>query len=463
MKQLISILFVIILLSGCMVGPKFQKTDWKTDGKYRYSNNISDTDSIATMKWWAVYQDTVLQSLIRIALAENKDMQITASRILESQAVVGYHKADMYPALDYTGTVSVMDKTNSEASESGTLYRNNVRGFAMMSWELDFWGKYRHATKAAKAQLLASEESRRLLISSMVAQVATFYFQLRGLDQQLEIAKRTLEIRKASTKLITSRFEGGEVPELDKFQAQAQEAITAALVPNLERQIVQTENVLSILLGKNPGSITRGLDNLSQVLPVYIPAGLPSQLLERRPDVKKAEQLWRAQNEQVGIAQAMRFPSFSITGLFGAASQDLTNITESGSLLGYASGSIAGPLFYFGKNRRRVEIERQKTEQMRLEYEKTVINALAEVENALISVDTYRREYEARNMQLIASQGAAMLSRERYNAGYTNFLEVLDNDRTELDASITAAQALQYHLQSTVQLYKALGGGWELQ
>jgi outer membrane protein, multidrug efflux system len=459
MKQLISILSVIILLQSCLVGPKFQKTDWKTDSKYMYSNNKSDSDSIATMKWWDVYKDTVLQSLIRTAIAGNKDMQIAASRILESQAVVGYNKADAYPFFDYSASGSLISKSNPDAPE----YRNNVKGFGMMNWELDFWGKYRHATRAARDQLLASEESRKLLISTLVADVATFYFQLRGLDQQLDIARRTLEVRKASTKLITSRFEGGEVPELDKFQAQAQEAITAALVPSLERQVVQTENAISILLGKNPGQIVRGLDNLSQTLPVYIPAGLPSQLIERRPDIRQAEDLWRAQNEQTGVAQAMRFPSFSITGLFGAVSNDLSTVTESGSLIGYATGAVTGPIFYFGKNKRRVDIERQKTEQMRLEYEKTVINAFSEVENALISVDTYHREYEARNMQMIASHGAAVLSRERYDAGYTNFLEVLDNERTELDASLSAAQALQFHLQSTVQLYKALGGGWELQ
>jgi len=256
---------------------------------------------------------------------------------------------------------------------------------------------------------------------------------------------------------------GGEVAELDKFQAQSQEAVAAALVPNLERQVAQTENALSILLGKNPGYVARGLDNTAQVFPLSIPAGLPSQLLARRPDVREAEQVWIAQNEQIGVAQAMRFPSISLTGLFGAASQDLTNITESGSVISYAMGSITGPLFYFGKNKRRVQIERQKTEQTRLQYEKAVLNAYAEVENALISTDTYRREYEARSMQAKASGGAAMLSRERYDSGYTNYLELLENERTELDAQLLAAQALQFHLQSTVQLYKALGGGWEIQ
>jgi multidrug efflux system outer membrane protein len=461
MKHIIYITSLVILLQGCMVGPKFHKSDWTKESKYKYSNSISDTDSIATIKWREVYKDTVLQSLIRTALTENKDLQIAASRILESQYAIGYNRADMLPKFDYSATGSVLNKSNSEASGAGTLYRNNVRGFGMVSWELDFWGRYRHATRAAKELMLASEDARNLLVTSIVAQVATLYFQLRSLDQQLEIAKQTLEVRKASTQLITSRFEGGEVPELDKYQAQTQEAITAALVPNLERQIAKTENALGILLGRNPGPVDRGLANVSQSLPLYIPAGLPSQLLEHRWDVKQAEELWRAQTDQVGIAQAVRFPSFSLTGLFGAASQDLTNITESGSLISYATGSITGPVFYFQKNKRRVDMEREKMEQARLQYEKVVINAFAEVEDALISVDTYRREYEARNMQLTASHGAAMLSRERYDAGYTNYLEVLDNERTELDAALAAAQALQYHLQSTVQLYKTLGGGWE--
>ena len=464
MKRLLFItISAAVLLQSCLVGPKFHKSDWKTEGKYRYSNNKSDSDSIATMKWWEVYQDTVLQSLIKVALTENKDLQIAASRILESQYAVGYNRADIYPKFDYAATGSLLNKSNSAAAESGSLYRNNVRGYGMVNWELDFWGKYRHATRAAKAQLLASEDSRNLLVTSLVAQVATLYFQLRGLDQELEIARQTLVVRKASTQLITSRFEGGEVPELDKYQAQTQEAITAALVPSLERQIAQTEEALSILLGKNPGIIERGLTNASQKLPLYIPAGLPSQLLEHRWDVKQAEELWKAQTEQVGVAQALRFPSFSLTGLFGAASQDLTNITESGSLISYAAGSITGPIFYFQKNKRRVDMEREKMEQARLQYEKVVLNAFAEVDDALISVDTYRREYDARNMQLIASHGAARLSRERYDAGYTNFLEVLDNERTELDAALATAQALQYHLQSTVQLYKALGGGWQVQ
>jgi outer membrane protein, multidrug efflux system len=460
MKQLIPLFAFLIMVSGCMVGPKFHKTEWKTDKNFRFTKDTANVDSITTLKWWEVYNDTVLQSLIRAALIENKDMQIAASRILESKYVVGYKKADIYPAFDYRASGSIINSTNSEASESGSLLRDNVSGFGMISWEIDFWGKYRHATKAAKAQLLASEESHKLLTTSMVAQVASLYFQLRSLDQQLEIAKVTLELRKESTRIITERFKGGEVAELDKFQAQTQEAITAALVPSLERQIAQTQNALSIILGKNPGYIVRGISNEMQSLPLLIPEGLPSQLLSRRPDVMQAEQMWIAQNHQIGVAQAMRFPSISLTGILGAASQDLTNISESGSLITYAAGSLSGPIFHFGKNKRRVQIEREKTEQTRLTYEKTVLNAFAEVENSLIGIDTYRREYEARLLQAAASSGAAILSRERYNAGYTNYLETLDNDRTELDAQLQAAQALQLHLQSTVQLYKALGGGW---
>jgi multidrug efflux system outer membrane protein len=463
MKRFVPVLIIVAMLSGCMVGPKFEKSDWNTAAHYRHSKDTVHVDSIMSLKWWEVYQDTVLQSLILTTLAENRDMQIAVSRMLESQYNVGYKKADIYPQIGYQGGASILNKTNSEAAESGTLLRENYTGFGTVAWELDFWGKYRHATRAARAQLLASEESRKLVTTSLVAQVASLYFQLRSLDQQLEIARRTLALRIESTRIITERFTGGEVAELDKFQAQSQEAITAALVPSLERQVAQTENALSILLGRNPGNVARGLSNLAQVMPLAIPEGIPSQLLARRLDVKQAEQLWIAQNEQIGVAQAMRLPSISLTGIFGAASQDLTNIAESGSVISYAMGSVTGPLFYFGKNKRRVQMERERTEQARLQYEKAVLNAFAEVENALIATNTYRREYEARQMQAIASGGAATLSRARYDSGYTNYLELLENERAELDALLQAEQALQLHLQSTVQLYKAMGGGWEVQ
>lgn len=462
MKKVFPIFFAFAMASGCMVGPKFHKSEWKSEKNYRYSKDTASTDSITNLKWWEVYQDTVLQALIDTALVNNKDMQMASSRIMEAQSMVKFHRADMYPAFDYSGSASYLNKSNSEANETGTLLRDNFGAYGMMSWELDFWGKYRHTTRVARAQYLASQESKKVLTTSLVAQVALLYFQVRGLDQQLEIARRTLEVRKESTRIITERFTGGEVAELDKFQAQSQEAITAALVPSLERQIAQTENALSVLLGMNPGYVKRGLEITAQTFPLSIPEGLPSQLLSRRPDVLEAEQLWIAQNEQIGIAQAMRYPSISLTGIFGAASTDLTDITESGSLVGYGLASIGGPLFHFGKNRQRVIMERQKTEQARLRYEKAVLTAFEEVENALISTDTYKREYEARMLQASASHGAAKLSHERYDAGYTNFLEVLENDRTELDAQIQASQALQSHLQSTVQLYKALGGGWEL-
>ena len=458
MKRLLPILLAFVMVSGCMVGPKFNKTEWKAEEKYRYSLDSAAADSITNLKWWEVYSDTVLQSMIRTALAENRDLKIAMSRISEAQSNVVYNRADMLPQFGYQGNANFAKSIDTEGDESSKLFN----GFGMVAWELDFWGRYRHATRAAKSQVLASEEAGKVLTTTLVAQVASLYFQLRGLDQQLEIANRTLALRMASTKLITERFKGGEVAELDKFQAQSQEAIAAALVPNLERQVAQTENALSILLGRNPGPVERGLNNVSQVLPLSIPAGLPSQLLARRPDVRQAEDIWIAQNEQIGIAQAMRFPAISLTGLLGAASQDLTNITESGSVISYATGTISGPLFYFGKNKRRVQMEREKTEQARLQYEKAVLNAFAEVEDALIATDTYRREYEARRFQAMASGGAAMLSRERYDAGYTNYLELLENERTELDAQLLAEQALQYHLQSTVQLYKALGGGWQI-
>jgi multidrug efflux system outer membrane protein len=381
------------------------------------------------------------------------------ARIDESRAAAGYAKADLFPNLGYSAGASVLNLNNQQANDLGIQQRDMYYGMGVLSWELDIWGKARHANRAGKAELLSSIEAHRAVQSSLVAQVASLYFQLRGLDERLSIARATLDLRKEATRIITLRFKGGEVAELDKLQAETQEAIAAALVPSLERDIRQTENAMSILLGSMPREISRGLALIQQKV-VKVPEGLPSQLLARRPDVKQAEQQWIAQNERIGIAQAARFPSFSLTGALGVASNDLSQISN-GSGVWNLAGSITGPLFAFNKNKRRAEVEMAKTEQIRLRYEKASLLAFAEVEDALTAVDTYGREYEARLQQVTAIRNATRLSRERYDSGFTNYLEVLDNERTLLDAELQASITLQRQLQATVQLYKALGGGWQ--
>lgn len=452
---------VIVLafsLSGCLVGPKVKKTAKEVPAEYN-TKSTATNDTTTILKWSQVYQDPVLQELIRKALKQNYDVLTAMAKIDESRAAAGFAKADLYPSLGYAAGASSINLNNQQANDLGIQQRDLYYGLGQLSWELDLWGKARHANRAGKAELIASIEAHHAVTASLVAQVATLYFQLRGLDDRLGIARATLSLRHEATVLITHRFKGGEVAELDKFQAETQEAIAAALVPSLERSVKQTENAISVLLGNMPGEVERGLELRQQQI-VQIPPGLPSQLLSRRPDVLQAEQQWIAQNERVGVTQAARYPTISLTGALGVASNDLSTLTSNSGIWNIAGG-VTGPLFAFNKNKRRAEIEIAKTEQSRLRYEKTSLNAFGEVEDALVAVSTYAREYEARARQVEASRGATRLSRERYDSGFTNYLEVLDNERTLLDAELQASTTLERQLQASVMLYKALGGGWQ--
>lgn len=457
MKQKFLIFFLAFSITSCLVGPKIKKAD--SSSNYSYRGGSGPTDSTALLQWSEIYGDTTLQLLIRVALNQNYDLLSAMARIDESRAAAGYAKADVFPNLGYSVGASVLNLNNQQANDLGIQQRDMYYGLGVLSWELDIWGKVRHASRAAKADLISSIEAQRAVRSSLVAQVASLYFQLRGLDERLSIANSTLQLRREATRIITLRFKGGEVAELDKLQAETQEAIAASLVPSLERDIRQTENAISILLGSRPGEIHRGL-SLAQQKVVKVPEGLPSQLLARRPDIRQAEQQWIAQNERIGVSQAARFPSISLTGALGVASNDLSELSN-GSGIWNLAGSVTGPIFAFNKNKRRAEIEIAKTEQARLRYEKTSLTAFAEVEDALTAVDTYAREYDARLRQVNAIRTATRLSRERYDSGFTNYLEVLDNERTLLDAELQASTTLQRQLQATVQLYKALGGGWQ--
>jgi multidrug efflux system outer membrane protein len=329
-----------------------------------------------------------------------------------------------------------------------------------VSWEIDLWGKLRHANRAAYAELVATDEGRKSVYISLVAQIAELYFQLRGLDERLEITRRTNETRKEYLRILTLRFEKGEVSELDKLQAEQIAASSEAQLYSLERSIIAVENAINILLGQSYTPVTRGLLNDQQQLPVEIPSGIPSELLERRPDIRSAEQLLIAQTEKVGIAVALRFPSLSLTGLLGVASPDISTLFESDAFLGSITGQLAGPAFRFGQNKRRVEAEKAVALQVGYSYEKTVLNAFAEVENSLAEIRTYRSEFTARQTQATATERSLLLSRALYDNGYTSFLQVLDAERELFNSQFEKSLALQNQLISTVRLYKALGGGW---
>lgn len=447
-----------MVLAGCAVGPKYSRPDTKKP--QAYTQAAAKSDSITNMKWWDVYQDTALQQLIKVAIDSNLDLNIAIARVDEAKAILGYNQANLFPFLDYSARGRASD-FGSDASQSGvTFSQNSVALLGNVSWEIDLWGKLRHANRAAYADLVATDEGRKSVYISLVAQIAELYFQLRGLDERMEITRRTYETRMEYLRIITLRFEKGNVSELDKLQAEQIAADAQSQLFSLERAIIITENALNILLGQTYSPISRGLRNDQQQLPLEIPSGLPSELLERRPDIRSAEQQLVAQTERVGIAVALRFPSLSLTGLLGVASPDISNLFSPDAFLGSVTGQLTGPIFRFNQNKRRVEAERAKAKQVGYQYEKTVLTAFAEVENTLAEVRTYRNEFRARQTQVVATERSLLLSKALYDNGYTSFLQVLDAERELYNSQFQKSIALQNQLISTVRLYKALGGGW---
>ncbi len=457
MKKISFVTIMTLLgLAGCMVGPDFQKPVVNTPTHYLYDSLAADT--VLNLEWWNLFRDSTLKALVDTALLRNQDVLIAASRIEEARAVVGYTKADMYPSFSYGGDGSRM-RTALPGSDGPATF-NSFSALGNVNWEIDFWGKYRRATESARADLLAREYGRRAVMISLIADVATNYFLLLDYRARLAVSRQTLVTRRQSLAIMEARFQHGTIPEVDLNQAQIQEAIAAAAVPLFERRMAKTEHALKVLLGQNPGPLPL-VSRLQEISPPdTLPAGLPSQLLQRRPDILQAEQMLAAQNARIGVAQAMRFPSFSITGALGLASGELSAFVTSDAVAWSFGGGLVGPIFNFGKNKRRVEIERARTEQVRLEFEKTVLNAFREVEDALVDVYTYNKELETRSRQLVAASNASRLSHERYDGGVTSYLEVLDSERSLFDAQLILAETYQLKLNSYVKLYKALGGGW---
>jgi multidrug efflux system outer membrane protein len=331
---------------------------------------------------------------------------------------------------------------------------------ANLSWELDFWGKIRHENRAVQDELIASEEGRKVILSNLVSDIAVSYFQLRDFDNRLLIAQSTLETRQKGYDIINKRFLAGYVSEVDKVQVEQQVAIAEAAIPAIKRQITTFENTISILLGQAPGPIERGKTNTELQVANNIPVSIPSVLLKNRPDVNQAERNYMAANERIGVAQAMRFPSFNIAAIAGFASSSLSTLFDGSSYLQNASASVAGPIFNFGKNKRRVEIYRQNAEESRLSYQKTCIVAVAEVEQSLQDVKTYKDVWTARNRQVMAARKNMELSQARYYNGYVSYLEVLQVQSALFDAELSLSELTQKQLSSMIQLYRALGGGW---
>jgi len=449
-KYIFTSVILLTILSSCMVGKKYSRPEmtapaaWEAQNKY-----INTPDSVGNLKWFDVFNDTILNSLIDTALKYNHNLASAAVRIEQARAAYGIAKADLLPSVGYDASA----KLNSASS-------NDFRVMATASWEIDFFGKLRHAKKAAYAEILASEEGLKSVTTTLISDVSTYYFQMRDLDNRLNIAQQSVKSRTEYFGLVNARFKGGDVSEIDMLQADQQLQIAIATVNVVKRQLNATERSLNILLGQTPQSIVRGIDNADQQVVDVIPAGLPSSLLEQRPDVRQAEYYLEAETERIGVTQAMRFPSVSLTGFLGLASADLSSLLSGDAFIANAAAGIMGPIFNFGANKRRVEIQQKQAELAANNYYLTWISALGEVESALVSIETYAGEYDARKKQAESASRWLMLSQERYKSGYTDYLEVLIAETAMLDSELQASATRAQQLSSYIYLYRALGGGW---
>ena len=456
MRRLILSLAVAAVTSGCALTPDYERPE--IDVPTGFQAQEAAGASIANLEWWELFGDEALQNLIKTALEENKDLGVALSRIAESRSALTITRADQLPFIDVTGRGGRLKQSEDLVPGSGA--RGDYGLSADVSYELDLWGQLRRATEASQADLLATEAAYRNVTISLVGNVASFYLLLRDLDQRLQISVDTVQTRNESLAIVQARFDKGTVPQIDVNQAEVELAIAEAAVASFEREIVLTENALRILLGRNPGPVDRGLRLDQQVFPPEIPAGLPSELVQRRPDVVQAEEVLIAETARIGVAEALRYPSVSLTGSYGTASDELGDLTGSSAETWGIGANIFAPIFNSGALKAQARAQRARAEAALLDYELTLQQAFREVEDALVSIRTLRVEHAARARQVVAARNAARLSKARYDGGVVDYLEVLDSERTRFNAELEESQTLQQYLNSIVELYKALGGGW---
>ena len=456
----VALFWVGLCLAGCAVGPNYQRPATGVPAAFRGETTLS-TNSLANLPWWRVFPDDTLQVLIRTALTNNYDLRVAVTRVEQARALAVQARSQFLPQLDYAAYAGVAQNvSDNQPAPTGT------RGAAFggdlnASWELDLWGRLRRLDESARAQFMASQETRRDIAISLIAQVAQGYFQLLALDRQLEIARQSTNSFGESLGIFDQRLHGGVASKLETASAVALLASAAATIPELEQQIAMQENQMSLLLGQNPGAILRGHLALQQQALPEIPSGLPSALLERRPDVRAAEQQLRAANAQVGVAVANFFPQIDLTGLFGAASSDLTAITAGGNVAWGVAAGLTGPLFHAGQLRAQHAQARAARDQAALQYQAAVLNALQEISDALITREKSAGAAVQQTRAVGAYQEAVTIAMERYRLGSADYYEVLQEQQLLFPAENALVQTQLSQLLAVVQLYRALGGGWE--
>jgi len=466
---------VVAVLSACKMGPDYARPQTPAGDTWRLTT--PSAESIANLAWWELLKDKELQNLVRIALTENQDVRTAMASVEQYRAQVVTTKWDLAPSLSYSGSAFLFHTSGGDATtipggggaivlpgqggEDSTTFSNTV-GFGNLKWELDLWGRLRRAVESSEAQLFAQEENQRVVVLNLLGSVSDAYFSLRSLDLQIDITKRTLKSWEESVRLSQLRFRQGYVSKLDLDRFEAERAGTAAKLAELEKQVGQKENQLSALLGRKPAAITRGLPLTEQPMPPTVPAGLPSELLQRRPDLLQAEQTLAAATAGIGMAQAQRFPQFALTGAIGGANANLNGTSPGPLFIQNIAASLSGPLLNATALGYQVTINETKAQQAALQYEKAIVNALKEVEDALIAVQKTREQRMAQEQQVTALQSALSLADQRYQGGRASYLDVLTSQRSLYESELALAKTLYVQLASVVQLYAALGGGWSV-
>jgi multidrug efflux system outer membrane protein len=452
-------------LVGCTMGQNYKRPEMSPPPAYRWAAETQAAASLADTPWWQVFDDEALQALIRESLAHNLDLRLAVARVQEARALSGVAKSFLYPEINgtasYTGNQASRNSQPPGATKDGDRTYNNTQLGVAMSWELDLFGRLRRNNEAAFNRYLSTEEGRRAVVVALVSDVASSYFLLRELDLQLEIARRTLVINEDTVTYYTNRLQGGVSNRLELDQAEGNRSITAAQIPDIEREIAVLEHSISILAGRPPGAIARGRTLDEQHVPPSVPVGIPAALLERRPDVLQAERLLVASNADIGAAKALFYPTISLTGAFGTVSGDLGDLLKGDSLIWSFGAGLFQPIFNGQRLKRNYEAAQARYEQSLAQYQSAALNAYREVADALVTIQKLAVKRTEQERGVEALRDAAKLARSRYDNGLSSYLEILIADQQLFVLELQLAQTRGDQLRALSQLYRALGGGWQ--
>jgi multidrug efflux system outer membrane protein len=464
MKQTAFVVVVALLVSGCMVGPDYSRPPVVVPDNYRFAVAPATAESIADLPWFDVFRDPVLQQLVREALQNNYDLRIAAARVEEARANIGVVRSFLFPQINFIGGGSAQQVSRvtdpPQSLGANRNFQNILLGFSL-AWELDVFGRIRRDAEAATAIFLATEQGQRGVLITLVADVAQSYFTLRQLDLELEIARRTLQLNDETVRFYQTRLAGGASNRLELDTAISNRSRTGSTIPELERQIAIQENQINLLLGRNPGPIPRGTALTEQYSPPSIPAGLPSALLERRPDIKAAEDILVAANADVGAAKALFFPQFAMTSMLGSATHNLSNLGDKHAAIWSVAGGVLQPIFQGWRITSNYEAVKARFDQAVAQYQRSAQNGFREVADALVTIEKLAGVRDELEVGVRALQDATSLARLRYDTGLANYLEILIADQDLFDQELALARVRGGQLNAVVQFYRALGGGWQ--